>query len=502
MQTIKTEVLSIVLSVLLMATVAMPFTVHAEGDFDMGGFDGGFDMGGYDYDGFDMGGYDNDGFDMGGYDNDGFDMGGYNDGGYDMGGYDDNGFDMGGYEDDGYDMAGYDQDDYCDCDYDGDGYVEGEEYQEYYGGGSQGGGQGGGMPKFSMPSFGGGGGQSFSYPKSYGFPQTPTTFHAPSYRAPTYPAPTYPAPQYPVYTPPAPPVTNNNCVNNSCNVTNTNINNVTNTNTNTNTNIDNSINNSVLNSGTIAHSNLATGIDNIATVYPIEQAPVHYPVQYIQPHVIQPQVIHQKPYCTITITNYSGGAYGAYGQNQLATITWTSSYATSGYISPSVGTVSGYGTMQVYPTNGQIYSMTVYGQGGTAYCSTQPYYVAPVVTYQNPTPYVSLSQIPYTGLELGALGNALYWLTMVGFAAAAAYLVLYFNGGVAATLGLRKQTQVALPKISISHPATKHVATSTHAEHGAHAVLSPIQLETSRPVDTMQVSVKEGETPRIVINRA
>jgi hypothetical protein len=246
------------------------------------------------------------------------------------------------------------------------------------------------------------------------------------------------------------------------------------------------VTNTNVNNNNIVNNNNSTAIA-IATVTPAP-APV---VQYVQTPA---PIVHPAPYCTITLSYNS--AYGTVGQ--LATLTWSSQNATSGNITPNVGTVSGYGSMQVYPTNGQIYSMTVYGQGGSAVCSTQPYYVAPVVTYNNPTPYVSLSQIPYTGLELGTLGNVMYWLSMVTFAGAAAYLVLYFNGGVLALFGSRKQNvQIAMPKIAVARPALAPVAVVAETP-----VLSPIQLTKSAPVDTMKVQANAGETPRIVINRA
>lgn len=336
-----------------------------------------------------------------------------------------------------YDTSAYDNVDYYDtsADYDHDGYVETWEYQESYGGGRGGG----------MPSFGGGssyGGSSIGRGTSYSYPSTPMTFYTPTYHAPQQPT---------VIT-----NTSNNCVNNSCN------------------NIDNSVTN-IVNSG-----------NTTATVYPVEP---QYQVQYVQP-------TYQRPYCTITINYNNSTNYGPYS-NQLATLTWSSTGATSGYISPIVGSVSAYGSMTVYPTNGQIYTMTVYGQGGTATCQTTSYY-APIV--QTPTPYVSLSQIPYTGFDFGTVGNAIYWLALAAFAGAAAYLVLYFQGGMLAIFGSRaKRPQAEMPKISVSK-APQAAAPVAHAEA---PVISPIQLATSKTTsDSMMVKFsKAGEAPRIVISR-
>ena len=42
-----------------------------------------------------------------------------------------------------------------------------------------------------------------------------------------------------------------------------------------------------------------------------------------------------------------------------------------------------------------------------------------------PLVFLYLSQIPYTGLDLGPVGTALYWLALIGFALALAYLILF-----------------------------------------------------------------------------
>jgi len=62
----------------------------------------------------------------------------------------------------------------------------------------------------------------------------------------------------------------------------------------------------------------------------------------------------------------------------------------------------------------------------TGWYGTYPncYKYNPVV-YNNPTtPYVTLSQVPYTGLELGPVGTALYWGFLVLWAFFIAYLLV------------------------------------------------------------------------------
>ena len=56
-----------------------------------------------------------------------------------------------------------------------------------------------------------------------------------------------------------------------------------------------------------------------------------------------------------------------------------------------------------------------------------PTYTAPAPYYaQNTSPYVALTQIPYTGFDFGPFGNAMYWIVLAGFAVASAYLVVYY----------------------------------------------------------------------------
>ena len=166
-----------------------------------------------------------------------------------------------------------------------------------------------------------------------------------------------------------------------------------------------------------------------------------------------------RPNCSITITNSSG----SYGYDRYVTLAWSSSYATSGYIS-GIGSVGVNGAQAVYYPYNNSYTLTVYGPGGTASCSTNnQYYVTqlynnyypnnngynynnysyayplynysgytyPTYTsaYTYPTySYVKLAQTPYTGFDYGPVGNLLYWLGMIVVAFAGAYLIVYYRG--------------------------------------------------------------------------
>lgn len=64
------------------------------------------------------------------------------------------------------------------------------------------------------------------------------------------------------------------------------------------------------------------------------------------------------------------------------------------------------------------------GGGGAFSGSGISLTMLPHVTVQ-PLAYLYLSQIPYTGLDLGPVGTALYWLALIAWSAACAYFVLF-----------------------------------------------------------------------------
>ncbi len=126
------------------------------------------------------------------------------------------------------------------------------------------------------------------------------------------------------------------------------------------------------------------------------------------------------PSCTIIINNYNNHYFAP---NQGVTISWNSYNANSGWINNNVGAVTLNGSRTVYPSQTTTYTATFAGQNGqTVHCSVTVYinsYVPPTPT----TPYITLSSVPYTGLELGPMGTILYWSFLVLWALFAAYLV-------------------------------------------------------------------------------
>ena len=72
----------------------------------------------------------------------------------------------------------------------------------------------------------------------------------------------------------------------------------------------------------------------------------------------------------------------------------------------------------------------------------------PCCQQQAPVPakpsQVALTQIPYTGFDYGVAGDLMFWSLLVAFAAAAAYMIVYYKGGMSGFLGNLRFTNRAL----------------------------------------------------------
>ncbi len=273
---------------------------------------------------------------------------------------------------------------------------------------------------------------------------------------------------------------------------NTNITN-TNVNTNVNTNINNSINNSF---------NTTPNVATVAAVTPVVTTPVQYPVQYVyqQPIVYQtPTYIPTQSYiptpapvllgCSITASPSS------IQNGQPTYLSWTSTGATSAWLSDSIGVVAPSGTLIARPAVSTTYTLTVTGFGGTRTCSTP-------VTVTGTT--VSLTQIPYTGFDFGTVGNAIYWAALALFALAGGYLVVYYRGGAASFAGNIASRSNVVSSSFVAAPmkfAKKEVAETPSRSSSAFEYL-PVASSAPKAQDAMKlVRSIDGSQPRIVIAR-
>jgi len=195
------------------------------------------------------------------------------------------------------------------------------------------------------------------------------------------------------------------------------------------------------------------------------------------------------PSCWITLSNYGYG--GSYQYNQPVTLSWGSNNATNAYISPLIGSVQTYGSRTVYTDGYVMYTMTVHNaQGQSATCQTQAQVIPPPPVYP---PQVTLTQIPYTGLDLGTVGTIAYYFSILAFVLAATYLAVYY-------LPMFAGVKARVPVRAMEAPMqfAKSVAASI-----------PIRMPSSTKLalgsltkDAMAFMRSEnGSAPRIVITR-
>lgn len=90
-----------------------------------------------------------------------------------------------------------------------------------------------------------------------------------------------------------------------------------------------------------------------------------------------------------------------------------------------------------------------------------------VVATNYQQPYISLSSVPYTGLELGPVGTALYWGFLVLWCLLAAYLIAVKKVQNKIVAGLNSFLFPAAAPASHAHAPAKHIDTTvSHAKHG------------------------------------
>lgn len=193
-------------------------------------------------------------------------------------------------------------------------------------------------------------------------------------------------------------------------------------------------------------------------------------------------------------------------------LSWTSTGATSAYLSDGIGNVAPNGSLTVRPESSRNYTLTVSGIGATQTCNT---YLSVSGSY------ISLTQIPYTGFDLGPIGNALYWAALTLFALGAGYLVVYYmpfarlriarSGRQASTARIISDSAdsevVETPAIFVNREVAP---VSSHAQ----SIASEIALQElpvfpdragstndSTLKDSMKFAESKNGAPRIIIDR-
>lgn len=206
---------------------------------------------------------------------------------------------------------------------------------------------------------------------------------------------------------------------------------------------------------------------------------------------------------------------------EAVTLTWTISNANTIDINNGVGTKTGTtGTVVVNPTSNTTYVGTVPGAPANSNCQVaveiekpeevctsncgggggggggrrSPRVVIDSVTQplEEPLSFVYLSEVPYTGLELGTWGTVFYWVTLIGFSAALAYLVL-FNAvpfALARAKRFGDSVQEALNSDTPSHGS--HDTHAAQASHGASHGHAAAHSAPAAPVKPSGYNVHDG----------
>src|SRR3989344_7507248 len=144
--------------------------------------------------------------------------------------------------------------------------------------------------------------------------------------------------------------------------------------------------------------------------------------------------------------------------------------------------VTNYPPQQTYPVYQQppVYTPPTYYQ--------PPTYQQPIA-YNRPAPYVTLSAVPYTGLDLGPWGTAMYWGFLVLWCLIAAYLIAvkkvqnkiaaWFVGGTEPSQNISSQKVLGSASPQPDHFAQKYSASP--ASTPAFAGIDPfIQSQINR----------------------
>ncbi|MFZ2500614.1 MAG: hypothetical protein WAW90_01345 [Minisyncoccia bacterium] len=194
---------------------------------------------------------------------------------------------------------------------------------------------------------------------------------------------------------------------------------------------------------------------------PVVPPPV-VPPPVVPPPIIPPPIVPPPaPTCSLT-ANPASVQTGS-----PSTLTWTTANATTFSIDQGIGAVAPVagGSQSVTPAATITYTGTATGLGGSVTCAATvtvtvvppPPIVCvvncgggggggggggslpPVVTLATlshigaaqPLAYLYLSQIPYTGLDLGPVGTATYWLVLIVGSLVLTYIVIFYIAPIA-----------------------------------------------------------------------
>jgi hypothetical protein len=134
-----------------------------------------------------------------------------------------------------------------------------------------------------------------------------------------------------------------------------------------------------------------------------------------------PGYAYSVPFSGGSSASWNNGNTYTYAPTQTNTCTAGNSCNTNIVTNTTTSNPSPVYYAQPYPVYGYNYTAPSYNCNT---CGCLGYPVCPTVAYNNPTPYITLSQVPYTGLDLGFWGTIAYWGFFILWCLVAAYLIV------------------------------------------------------------------------------
>ncbi len=213
------------------------------------------------------------------------------------------------------------------------------------------------------------------------------------------------------------------------------------------------------------------------------------------------------PSCTMSVSP------STIDSGDSSTLRWDSDNVDHVRIDNGIGDVNENGSRSVHPRGEGTYTYrgTFYGDNGSVInCSATlriREHVTPHVVLNSlpqvpdqPLSYVYLSELPYTGLDLGPVGTVLYWLMLILWCLAIAYLVL-FNGlpfalrgvlGVPATVGSHNAYahSAYVPQAPVRAPARQSAAPAPQAPARSYGSYEGFKSFAQKEVLTIEDIVK------------
>lgn len=222
--------------------------------------------------------------------------------------------------------------------------------------------------------------------------------------------------------------------------------------------------------------------------------------------------IPQGPVCVSLTANKTRITAG-----ESVTLSWVTTRATAVIIDNAVGSVTpvASGSTVVNPTSNTVYTATVPGAPANPNCKVEVIIESPTCTsncggggggggggrrsprvvldsftqpLEEPLSFVYLSEVPYTGLELGPMGTAIYWIMLIGWSAALAYLVL-FNAVPFAFARAKRFGGNVKQALNSETPAS---ADHGHGEPVAHAAVHSTHAAPAAPAKPTGYSTHDG----------